>query len=50
MNRIGYEVERQTGMLGAVLHTGLGIFLKEVADIDREAFEFLVESLTGAET
>jgi hypothetical protein len=28
--------------LGAVLHAGFGVFLKEVADVDREAFEFLV--------
>ena len=30
---------------GTVLHTGLGIFLKKIADVDCESFEFLVESL-----
>ena len=30
----------------AVLHAWLGVFLEEVADVDRETFEFLVERLS----
>ena len=33
-------------VLGSVLHAGFGVFLEKVADVDREAFEFFVESLT----
>ena len=33
-------------LLSPVLHTGLSIFLEKVADIDCEAFELLVESLS----
>ncbi len=32
--------------LRAVLHTGFGVFLEEVADVDREAFELFVEGLS----
>ena len=32
--------------LGAVLHAGFGIFLKEIADVDGEALEFLVKGLS----
>jgi hypothetical protein len=37
-----------SGRLGAVLHAGFGVFLKEVADVDGEAFEFFIESLSRA--
>ena len=32
--------------LSSILHAGLSVFLKEVSDVDREAFEFLVERLS----
>jgi hypothetical protein len=32
--------------LSPVLHARLGVFLEKIADVDREALEFLVESLS----
>jgi hypothetical protein len=34
--------------LSAVLHTWLGVFLEEVADVDREALQFFIKGLPGS--